>query len=121
MFRSWLHYIVLSFRDSEDNKKLGNVVKNVSRYIKNENQVSGHKKYAYGYLLYLGFNLLNVVFNFYLLNVFLKGDFVNLGSRYVCVCILRLLDNICFKVAWIRRKGESSSDDFPAADDVQIW
>ena len=69
------------FRDSED--KRVNVLENVSRYIKNENQVSGHKKYAYGYIFYLCMHILNVIFNFYLLDVFIDGDFLNLGSLFV--------------------------------------
>ena len=59
------------------------MVGNVARYIKNEIAVWGHKKYAYGYLLYLGLNVFNVLFNIFLLNLFLNGEFLNLGTGFV--------------------------------------
>ena len=63
-----------------------NVVRNVSRYIKNEAQgriISGHKRYAYSFILYLSLHVLNVIFNMYLLDVFIDGEFRDLGSRFV--------------------------------------
>ena len=81
--------IQILFRQSEDDKK-GNIVKNVSRFIKNDN-VSGHKKYAYGYLFYLCLHILNVIFNIYLLNVFISGDFLNLGTEFVSFALLKLI------------------------------
>jgi len=64
-----------------DEKK--NVSRNVCRYINNEAKVSGHKKYAYGFILYLCLHILNVIFNIYLLDILIDGEFRGLGSRFV--------------------------------------
>ena len=59
------------------------MVRNVSRYINNEAKVSGHKKYAYSFILYLCLHVINVMFNIYLLDIFIDGEFMGLGSRFV--------------------------------------
>ena len=60
-----------------------NVVQNVCQYINNVAKVSGHKKYAYSFIFYLSLNVLNVIFNIYLLDIFIDGEFKDLGSRFV--------------------------------------
>ena len=72
------------FRESEDKQKLRNVVSNVARYIRDDIADAGHNKYAYGYLIYLILNVLNVLFNIFLLDLFLNGEFLNLGIRFGC-------------------------------------
>lgn len=72
------------FRESENKQKQQNVVRNVARYIRDDIADAGHNKYAYGYLLYLGLNVLNVLFNIFLLNLFLNGEFLKLGIRFGC-------------------------------------
>ena len=70
-----------SYRKTESD--LLNVVRNVSRYINNEAKVSGHKKYAYSFILYLCLHVINVIFNIKLLDIFIDGEFWDLGSRFV--------------------------------------
>ena len=72
------------FRESEDKQKLRNVVSNVARYIRDDIADAGHNKYAYGYLIYLILNVLNVLFNIFLLDLFLNGEFLSLGVRFGC-------------------------------------
>ena len=59
------------------------MVRNVCRYIDNEAKVSGHKKYAFSFIFYLCLHVLNVIFNIYLLDIFIDGEFLGLGNRFV--------------------------------------
>ena len=70
-----------SYRKTESERL--NVVQNVCQYINNVAKVSGHKKYAYSFIFYLSLNVLNVIFNIYLLDIFIDGEFKDLGSRFV--------------------------------------
>ena len=58
------------------------MIANIARFVETEARVYRHRKYCYGYLLCLGLNLANVVFNIILLDIFLGGDFLYLGARY---------------------------------------
>ena len=59
-----------------------NMVANISKVVDCSNKITGRRKYAYGFLLGLILNIANVVFNVWLMNTFLGGDFLNLGIKY---------------------------------------
>ena len=58
------------------------MIANIARFVETEARVYRHRKYCYGYILCLGLNLANVVFNIIILDIFLGGDFLYLGARY---------------------------------------
>lgn len=58
-----------------------NMVANISKVVDCSNKITGRRKYAYGFLLGLILNIANVVFNIWLMNTFLKGDFLGLGLK----------------------------------------
>ena len=60
-----------------------NMVKNIARFVDKDTSLYNHKKYAYGFFFCQFLNLANVIFNIWLLNHFIKGEFVNLGSRWM--------------------------------------
>merc|ERR1719193_1580234 len=66
-----------------DEKQRRNTIKNISKFIHQQNKSSGHAKYAYGFLGCLCLSLAVVVFNFYFLNVVFKNKFNNLGIRWL--------------------------------------
>ena len=70
-----------SYRKTKAEKRT--VSQNVCRFINNEAKVSGHKKYAYGFILYLCLHILNVILNIFLLDILIDGEFMRLGSRFV--------------------------------------
>ena len=60
-----------------------NMVKNIARFVDKENGLYNHRKYAYGFLFCQFLNLVNVIFNIWLLNTFIEGRFLDLGSRWI--------------------------------------
>ena len=59
------------------------IVANVTKYIVKEAKTLGHKKYAYGFWSCLILNFINAIFNFILLDIFIGGEFLNLGVRWL--------------------------------------
>eukprot|EP00092_Neocalanus_flemingeri_P075203 GFUD01093128.1.p1 GENE.GFUD01093128.1~~GFUD01093128.1.p1 ORF type:complete len:245 (-),score=59.73 GFUD01093128.1:47-682(-) len=51
--------------------------------VKNIASTYGHKKYAYGFFFCQFLNLINVIFNIWLLDQFIEGKFLDLGSRWI--------------------------------------
>ena len=81
------------------------MVRNVSRYIKNEAQgciISGHKRYAYSFIIYLCLHVLNVILNMYLLDIFIDGEFLDLGSRFVSLTYCFRTHQQNLKMQWKR-------------------
>jgi len=59
------------------------VIRNITNYIVKEAKTLGHMKYAFGFWGCLILNLVNAVFNFELLDIFIEGQFRNLGSKWI--------------------------------------
>ena len=60
-----------------------NMVKNIARFVDREGRMYGHKKYAYGFLFCQFLNLINVIFNIWLLDSFIEGKFLDLGFQWI--------------------------------------
>jgi len=60
-----------------------NMVKNIARFVDKDTSLYNHRKYAYGFFFCQFLNLANVIFNIWLLNHFIEGEFINLGSRWM--------------------------------------
>ena len=71
-----------NIKEDKEGRARQNMVQNISRVVDPESKLCGHRKYGYGFLLYLLLNIANVVFNVWLMNTFLGGDFLNLGIKY---------------------------------------
>ena len=71
-----------NIKEDKEGRARQNMVQNISRVVDPESKLCGHRKYGYGFLLYLLLNIANVVFNVWLMNKFLGGDFLNLGIKY---------------------------------------
>jgi len=73
--------VTLANKQKEEDRL--NMVKNIARFVEKDNRTYGHKKYAYGFLFCQFLNLLNVIFNIWLLDAFIEGHFLDLGFKWI--------------------------------------
>ena len=73
--------VTLANQQKEEDRM--NMVKNIARFVDRETGLYNHKKYAYGYLFCQFLNLINVVFNIWLLDTFIEGHFLDLGWKWI--------------------------------------
>ena len=70
-------------KKQKESKDQEEVIKNITNYIVKEAKTLGHMKYAFGFWGCLILNLVNAIFNFFLLDIFIEGQFTNLGSKWI--------------------------------------
>ena len=68
---------IIPFSQPESERQ--GMIEKIANYIEAKNKCLSYRKYCYGYIFCLCLNLANVVFNIFLMNIFLRGDFLNLG------------------------------------------
>eukprot|EP00092_Neocalanus_flemingeri_P023947 GFUD01025978.1.p1 GENE.GFUD01025978.1~~GFUD01025978.1.p1 ORF type:complete len:471 (+),score=106.96 GFUD01025978.1:85-1497(+) len=59
------------------------IIDNIAKFVSKHNKTSGHVKYAISFVFCQVLSLLNVAFNFFLLNVFFDGEFIDFGHRWI--------------------------------------
>ena len=64
-------------------KQRETVVNNVAKFIVNLNNSRSHQKYAASFMLCQILNILNVVINFFLMEIFLDWKFTQLGYSWM--------------------------------------
>ena len=69
------------FFSSQPESERHKMIEKVARYVEAKNKSLSYRKYCYGYIFCLCLNVANVVFNIFLMNIFLHGDFLNLGLK----------------------------------------
>ena len=78
VYRKWAKKKYFSSQPESERQEM---IEKVARYVEAKNKCLSYRKYCYGYIFYLCLNVVNVVFNIFLSNTFLHGDFLNLGFR----------------------------------------
>jgi len=73
----------VTMANQQKEEERANMVKNIARFVDKDNSLYNHRKYAYGFFFCQFLNLANVVFNIWLLNHFIGGQFISLGSRWM--------------------------------------
>merc|ERR1712080_25938 len=58
-------------------------IEKIAKFLHTYRKGMGHRKYSYSYYLCTGLNLLNVIINIILLDIFIDGQFLSLGSRWM--------------------------------------
>lgn len=59
------------------------IINNIAKFVAKQNKTTGHVMYAVSFMSCQVLSLLNVVFNFFLLNVFFEGEFLSFGQRWI--------------------------------------
>jgi len=59
------------------------VSNNIAKFVAKQNKTSGHLKYAVSFMFCQVLSLVNVVFNFFLLDIFFDGKFLDFGQRWI--------------------------------------
>ena len=75
--KSFIVHLIQFFSQPESERQ--GMIEKIADYVEAKNKCLSYRKYCYGYIFCLCLNLANVVFNIFLMNIFLRGDFLNLG------------------------------------------